>query len=155
MKKINVKEYLVSGLNNGSLIAGTYQKKGEITARVGVISEEIVTIMANGLQETKNIVTADENGNPGWVVTGVNGEQYIVKDSVFRSKYEKIEGTEDKYQPVWKPITATQIHEDVCFVAPWGEEMNILAGGYLVFNETFDDVYGIQEEEFNLTYKKV
>lgn len=155
MKKINVKEYLMYGLNDGSLTSGSYQKKGEITARIGVVGEEIVTIMANGLQETKNIVTADKNGNPGWVVTGVNGEQYVVEDSVFRGKYEKVESTEDRYQPIWKPITATQIYEDVCFVAPWGEEMNILAGGYLVFNETFDDVYGIQAEEFNLTYKKV
>lgn len=148
----SIKEYLTEGLKNGRFQSKTYQKSGEITARIGKIGEEIVTIMANGLEETKNVVTADENGNSGWVVTNSTGEKYIVSDSVFRSKYEKIKGTEDRFKPVWNPITAAQINENICFIAPWGETQNLIAGGYLVFNKDFDDVYGIQEEEFVGTY---
>lgn len=148
----NIKEYLAVGLKSKRFESKTYQKSGEITARVGKIGEEIVTVMANGLEETKNVVTADENGRPGWVVTNSTGEQYIVSDSVFRSKYENVAGTEDRFRPVWNPITAVQIDEDICFVAPWGEKQNIVSGGYLVFNRDYDDIYGVQQEEFNKTY---
>lgn len=151
----NIKEYLTSGLKSGKFQSKTYQKSGEIAARVGKIGEEILTVMANGLQETKNTVTADENGNPGWVVTNFTGEQYIVSDLAFRQKYEKIVGTEEKFKPVWNPITAVQIDENICFTAPWGETQNLVAGGYLVFNKDFNDVYGIQEDEFNKTYSMI
>lgn len=146
----NLKDYILS--NKLDAAAGKYQKKGEIRARKGVVGEEIVTVMSNGLVETKNTVVADADGNPGWVVSNPTGERYIVKDEIFRKKYEKIEGTQDGYRPIWNPITATQVSENICFVAPWGELMNLVSGGYLVFNENFDDVYGIQEPEFNETY---
>ena len=148
----NIKEYLTEGLKSGKIQSKTYQKSGEITARVGEIGEEIVTVMANGLQETKNTVTVDENGNPGWVVTNSTGEQYIVSDSVFKKKYERIVETEDRFRPICNPITVAQIDENISFTAPWGEIQNLIAGGYLVFNKDFDDVYGIQEEEFVETY---
>lgn len=148
----NIKEYLTEGLKNGKIQSKTYQKSGKITARVGEIGEEIVTVMANGLQETKNTVTVDENGNPGWVVTNSTGEQYIVSDSVFKKKYERIAVNGDRFKPIWNPITAAQIDENICFVAPWGEKQNLVAGGYLVFNEAYDDIYGVQQEEFNETY---
>ncbi|MBQ8183001.1 MAG: hypothetical protein IJ025_03760 [Clostridia bacterium] len=151
----NIKEYLTNGLNSGNLISETFQKSGEITARIGKIGEEILTVMANGLQETKNTVTADENGYPGWVVTNSTGEQYIVSDSVFKKKYERIADTDDRFKPIWNPITAAQIDENICFVAPWGEKQNLVAGGYLVFNKDFDDVYGVQELEFLSTYKRI
>ncbi len=155
-KKIeNIKIYLAEGLKNGKLQSRTYQKFGEITARSGIVGEQIVTIMSDGLKETKNTVVADEKGNPGWVVTNATNEQYIVKDLDFKAKYEKIDGTANKYKPVWYPITAAQIDENICFVAPWGEIQNLLAGGYLVFNEDFDDIYGVQEKEFVKTYKNI
>lgn len=151
----NIKEYLTEGLKSGRFQSNNYQKSGEIIARVGEIGEEIVTVMANGLQETKNTVTVDENDNPGWVVTNSTGEEYIVSDSVFKKKYERIAGTENRYKPIWNPITAAQIDENICFTAPWGEIQNIVSGGYLVFNEKYDDVYGIQKDEFNKTYSMI
>ncbi len=151
----NIKEYLTQKLESGIFNVESYQKSGKINARAGRIGEVIVTVMANGLQETKNTVAADENGIPGWVVTNSTGEQYIVKDAVFRSKYEKIDGTDDEFRPVWNPITAAQVDENICFVASWGETQNLVSGGYLVFNKTFDDIYGVQQEEFNKTYDSI
>lgn len=148
----NIKEYLTEGLKSGKFQSRSYQKSGEITARVGKIGEEILTVMANGLQETKNTVTADENGRPGWVVTNSTGEQYVVSDSIFEKKYERISGTKDKFKPIWNPITAVQIDENICFTAPWGEVQNIVSRGYLVFNKDYNDIYGIQRDEFNETY---
>lgn len=151
----SIKTYLSDGISDGSLQTERWQKSGEITARKGIIGEEIVTVMTDGLEETRNTVKEDENGNPGWVVTNSTGEQYIVKDSAFINKYEKIPGTMDSYRPVWNPITAVKISESISFVASWGELQNIVSGGYLVFNEIFDDIYGVQEKEFEETYERV
>lgn len=151
----NIKKYLAEGLECGELTAKTYQKFGRITARVGKLGEKIVTVMANGLKETENTVTADENGNLGWVVTALTGEQYIVTDKVFKSKYEKVEGTENEFKPVWNPITAAQIKESISFTATWGELQNLAANGYLVFNKDFSDIYGVQKDEFLKTYEEV
>lgn len=144
----NMKDYILGG----GFEAKTYQKKGEIRARQGVIGETVITVMSDGMEETKNTVVEDENGKPGWVVTNPSGEQYIVKDAVFCKKYEKIEGTQDGFRPVWCPVTAVQIGENISFVAPWGENMNVVAGGYVVFDKEYKDVYGVQESEFNETY---
>ena len=48
--------------------------------------------MKNGLEETRNVVKVDEKtGNPGWVVTNPDGEEYIIEDSVFQKKYARKE----------------------------------------------------------------
>lgn len=150
----NIAEYLKKALSDGSLVPGRYQKKGEFRARPGVIGERIETIMADGLRETVNTVRADENGNPGWVVTGMSGEEYIVEDSVFRDKYQPAEGREGVYVPRSAPIIAAELQESICFTAPWGEEMRVVRGGYLVFTNP-PDIYGIQRAEFEATYEKI
>lgn len=148
----NIKEYVRERITDKSIVPGNYVKSTTITARKGVIGERISTITSNDLQETENVVSKDSNGNVDWIVTNVTGEQYIVKDSVFNEKYEPDEGAPDVFKPKGKPIVAGQIHENISFIAPWGEPMKILAGGYLVFTD-MDDIYGIQEAEFNATYK--
>lgn len=46
-----------------------YIKTAQITARRGYIGEKVSTIMANGMHETDNAVTADpQTGKPGWIV---------------------------------------------------------------------------------------
>ena len=153
IKTDDISAYLQQGLSDGSLIPGRYQKKGEFRARQGVIGEKIETIMADGFKETVNTVKADVNGNPGWVVTGIGGEEYVVEDSVFREKYQPAEGREGIYVPRSAPIVAAELQESICFTAPWGEEMRIARGGYLVFTNP-SDIYGIQRAEFLATYEK-
>lgn len=149
----NIKDYLSEALSEGRLQPGTYRKFATVTARVGTVGEKVSTVMADGLHETDNVVSADENGNPGWVVTNPSGEQYIVQDSTFTAKYEKIDGTPDQFRPKGAPIVAGQVNESIRFDAPWGEEIRLVAGGYLVFTDR-DDIYAIQEKEFLETYKK-
>lgn len=150
----DIAAYVRDALESGRFTPGRYQKKGEFTARRGVAGEKIVTVMANGLKETENTVAADENGNPDWVVTGIGGEQYVVTDAVFNSKYEPIEGREGVYRPKSFPVTAAQTDEAISFTAPWGEKMNIAAGGYIVFTNP-PDIYGIQQAEFDATYESI
>lgn len=150
----DIRGYVENALKNGEITAGTYRKKAEITARKGVVGEEIVTVMVDGLVETKNVVKKDENGNTGWVVTNPSGEKYIVEDAVFSDKYEPIEGADGKFRPKGKPVTAGKISESISFIAPWGETMNVVSGGYLVFT-SMDDIYAIQEKEFFDTYEEI
>lgn len=40
---------------------------------------------------TVHTLEGDMRGNPGdWLITGVEGEQYICKDSVFRKTYDRV-----------------------------------------------------------------
>lgn len=154
-KKIeNIKKYVREGIQSGVIAPGSYVKSTTVTARKGSLGEHISTIMSNGIHETDNIVSKDQNGNVDWVVTNITGEQYIIKDTVFNKKYEPVENNLGVFKPKGNPITAGQINENISFIAPWGELMNIIAGGYLVFTD-MDDVYGVQEAEFNATYKKL
>ena len=150
----DIKQYIEDAVERGSIRPHRYRKTAHITARPGVEGEEIITVMANGLLETKNTVKKDSMGNPGWVVTNPAGEQYIVEDSVFKNKYEKIPGTENGYSPKGNPITAGKVSENICFTAPWGEMINLVSGGFLVFT-SMDDIYAIQKDEFGQTYTMI
>lgn len=150
----DIKRYIREKTESREMKPGVYKKTGDITARQGVVGEEIVTVMSNGLKETVNTVKADENGNPGWVVTNPTGEKYIVADKTFRGKYELIDGTENGFRPVFRPIIAGRTNENISFPAPWGTPINLLSGGYLVFTD-MDDIYGIQADEFYATYKEI
>lgn len=154
-KKIeSISEYVSERINSGTIKPDKYVKSTTITARKGVVGEKISTIMSNGVHETDNSVSKDKEGNVDWVVTNITGEQYVMKDAVFNEKYEPVENSCNVFRPKGKPIVAGKINENISFVAPWGENINLVSGGYLVFTD-MDDIYGVQEEEFMKTYKKI
>jgi len=159
-KKVdNILEYVTEGIESGEFTVDEVAKFARINARQGELGQEVVTKMANGLEETRNTVKLDKKtGQPGWIVTNPGGEEYIVEDSVFNKKYELDPENNSQYKPKGEPVLATQISEDISFVAPWKDDeekdiiMNIAAGGYLILAGE-KDIYGIQNEEFNDTYK--
>ncbi len=152
-KKIdNISEYVREGIKSGRLTVDEVAKFARIHARQGTLGEEIITKMANGLEETRNTVTVDEKtGEPGWVVTNPDGEEYIVPDSTFKKKYEIDPENPAQYKPKGGPVLSSSINEHIEFNAPWGETMKIEAGGSLILNGP-DDIYGIQKAEFENTY---
>lgn len=148
----DITEYVKEGIKTGKLPVDEVAKFARIQARQGKVGEEIVTKMANGLEETINVVKLDEKtGNPGWVVTNPDGEQYIIEDSTFQKKYEIDPEDPSVYKPKGLPVLASQVNEDIEFDAPWGEKMKIEAGGHLILNGP-GDIYGIQKAEFEGTY---
>ncbi len=148
-----LKVYIADGIKNGELLPEEYIKIAPITARRGQIGEKVSTIMANGMHETDNEVTADpETGKPGWVVKSMGGEEYIISDLTFCRKYKLIDEKAMLYKPKGNPIIAVQINDDIGFVAPWGKVMNIASGGYIVLARY--DIYGIQEKEFAELYHR-
>ena len=152
-KKIdNISEYVREGIKSGKLTVDEVAKFARIQARQGEVGEEIVTRMANGLEETRNSVKLDEEtGEPGWVVTNPDGEQYIVGDSVFKKRYEVDPENPAQYKPKGAPVLSAQLDEHIEFTAPWGEIMKIECGGSLILGGP-NDIYGIQKDEFEHTY---
>ncbi|MBO5884845.1 MAG: hypothetical protein J6Q51_03515, partial [Clostridia bacterium] len=134
----------------------TAYKTSNVTARKGKVGEVVETIMKNGMRETKNIVSYDPvTGEPDWVVTQANGEQMIVTDSKYKSLYYVADakpGQEVKPVPLNRPML--KVEENVCLVTSWGEMQYINAGGVLV-TLAANDIYGIQQEEFEKTYQTV
>lgn len=160
MKKIeNMLDYVRAGIEGGSLVPEEAVKVASIRAEQGVPGQTVVTITKSGdgkeFLETVNEVKVDSvTGNPGWIVTNPGGERYIVDDSVFCEKYyqsDDVLGT-DVYHSKAAPALVVRIGEDISFVAPWGEDMNIQAGGFLVLAGK-DNIYGIQKDKFFETYR--
>ncbi|NNG03972.1 MAG: hypothetical protein HKM95_07705 [Inquilinus sp.] len=124
--------------------AAYYRKCASVTARVAQAGEEIVTIV-DGTQETRNVANAGD-----YVVRNPGGEEYIVEKAKFEGRYALVAGTTDTYLPSGPPVMAVPLAENVRFLAPWGEEQFINAGGFLLNNA--GDIYGIQKREFLETY---
>lgn len=152
-KKVDdILEYVKDGIISGKLSVDEVEKFARIQARQGKLGEEVITKMANGLEETKNTVKADEKtGKPGWIVTNPDGEEYIVDDSNFQKKYEIDSENPSQYKPKGEPVLSSHINENIEFDAPWGEKMKIEAGGSLILSGP-KDIYGIQKNEFENTY---
>lgn len=121
-----------------------YRKCATVTARVAEAGEEVVTVV-DGTQETRNVASAGD-----YVVRNPGGEEYIVEKAKFEGRYALIAGSEDTYRPTGAPVRAVPLAENVRFLAPWGEEQFIKAGGFLLDNA--GDIYGIQKLEFFGTY---
>ena len=150
----DLNKYVREGLDKGEFSVGRYVKSSRIHAAPGVPGEQIDTILKNGLKETWNIVGIDsEDGTPDWIVTAPDGERYIVKDKTFREKYRPDPGEPGAFLPAGKPMEAVQVHENIRFVAPWGEEELLVAGGYLMLDP--GGIYGVAADEFRKTYKRV
>ncbi len=124
-------------------------KSAMVRARPGTVGEQIITKMANGLVETINTVSEKDS----WIITNPDGEEYIIKNSTFVEKYHPVPTEGGMYLPKPKPQLFIQIDEDISFLASWGEDMNILSGGFLNITKlSSNDVYGIQGPEFAKTY---
>ena len=151
----DMKAYVQYLLENGAKIRYA-QKTASVSARVGVVGEEVDTrprVERDGhvyvIGETKGKVKVEGS----MIVKNPDGEEYIVKPDKFASKYR---ATSEKgvYKPTDGPIKYVEIDQDIAFTAPWGEEMYGVKGAVLNIS-SLDDVYAIQNEAFSKTYTDV
>ena len=148
----DIREYIIEGIKTGKLTVDEVVKVARIQARQGKLGEEVITKMANGLEETRNVVKLDkETGEPGWIVTNPSGEKYIMNDSTFKKKYERDPENPSQFKPKGDPVLSFAVNEHIEFNSHWGETMKLEAGGSLVASEP-QKIYGIQKEEFKETY---
>ena len=81
-KHVDVADYVIEKIQNGEISVDEVAKFARIKARQGKVGEEIVTVMQDGHEETRNVVELDEKtGEPGWIVTNPGGEEYIITDN--------------------------------------------------------------------------
>jgi hypothetical protein len=126
--------------------ASWYKKNVEVAAVQATAETPITTVLADGHVETTN------TAKPGdFIVTNPSGEQYVIGEEKFKSKYEPAEDQPGVYKAIGAPIKAIQIDFDISFKAPWGEDMHMRSGDFIV-DAGNGDRYGIAQKEFNETY---
>ena len=147
-KKIqDMKQYVSDLFANGKKIV-YYAKTARMSARPGIVGEKIVTTLANGHQETVNVAKAGD-----MVATNPGGEQYIISAETFKKKYEIDPNNLKVYRPKGGAQQFLRLHEDIDFVAPWGEDMHMKSGDFInVTDREKGDIYGICQKEFFETY---
>lgn len=127
------------------------KKTAEIRARQGKPGETIRTVVSGGLTETVNHVRIDEQtGKPGWIVDNPGGEQYIVSDHEFCSKYAPAPDRPGVFLPKSAPVIAVPTPCGIRFGTSWGE-MKLQPGGWLIL-QPGKAIYGIQRSEMEKTY---
>ena len=108
--------------------APVYRKTATLTkANIEIAQEahDLVT-MINGVEETRN------RAEPGdHIVTGSQGERYIIKAAKFASLYEQDPSNPDAYISK-NVVKAIRLSENTELTAPWGEKQRALAGGVVV-----------------------
>lgn len=149
-KIVNGKDYVLNNLDG--LFTGI--KVANVKAEKGYVGQEVETVMKNGMVETKNIVSYDaETGEPDWIITQATGEKMIITDSNFKNLYNKVNTKEGEVLtpvPLDRPLI--RLKENIAIMAPWGEMQYIKKGGVLAVIAS-NDIYGIQEYEFDKSYK--
>lgn len=145
-KEVEIKSYLLNLLTEGKQFEVCF-KETLVKAEKGKEGEKIQTIMEDGLIETERIVNKGD-----WIVTFSSGEKIVVTEDYFTSNYEKT-NKKDMYLSKNNIRSALQVDENICFETQKGK-MYLKKGGYLIFIDS-NDVYAIQENRFNETYKKL
>jgi len=146
-------ERILKGLE----VALLYKKQGEVRVQIAKGGEEVITMLAEGTTETKNVARPGDA-----IITNPGGEQYIIDAVKFNKRYEPKMGADGVYvakgycrainNPFGAPIT---------MMASWGEMQNGAVDCKLA--DTFDPETGklggqpyiIGFKEFSQTYKPV
>ncbi len=124
------------------------RKCARVHARQVTRAEEIASVMEDGFRETTN------EARPGdYIVRNPTGEEYVTAKDEFEKRYRQTD-QQNVYEPISPPVRVVELGENVCFEAPWGEEMRIKAGGVLILRES-GEIYGVQRDEFQKTYEYV
>lgn len=151
---INPAKYIAENANIQNCLIGS--KIANITAEKGKVGQVVKTIMKDGFTETSNVVSYDiKTGEPDWIVTQATGERMIVNDTKFKNLYEYSAMQEGKeIAPTGKYRSMMVLNENVALKASWGGMQYIKKGGVLVVLAN-NDIYGIQKDEFEKSYKVI
>lgn len=140
---------------NALASAPVFKKQGQVRARRAVPGEVIETVLGSGVMETVNTASEDE-----WVVTNPGGEQYIIKDKKFQSRYEPT-ATEGVYSAKGHcRAIVNPFGEPIEILASWGELQNgdgacMIADVCDAAGSTDNEPYIIAADAFSQTYAQV
>ena len=105
----------------------------------------VVTVTSDG-KETQN--TAEPNDI---IISGATGERYVIKSAKFPKLYVGQIGGQVHPEQSPRNVAAYSGNSPVTFKAPWGEDMILKPGDYLV-KEDEGKYYRIAKKEYELTY---
>ena len=105
--------------------------------------QEVITTIGDH-EETRNIASVGDA-----IVTGDQGERYVIKADKFEKLYEVDKKDPELYSSKGV-VQGVVLEEDIEFEAPWGETMRMHAGDTMVKNG--EDIYGIEKQAFESTY---
>ncbi|MBQ3306167.1 hypothetical protein IJH02_01895 [Candidatus Saccharibacteria bacterium] len=169
-RKVDTREYVESGIADGSLEVIEAIKTGKLGAEQGKIGQEVISWSEgeNGepIKEKVATVKADEEtGEPGWIVTKLDEEgnplvdhngylnQWIIPDKKFKEKYEADAEHPGVFKPAGGPQKFVETKENLT-ISQWGNKMNMPKGSFINVTNP-DDMYAVNPRDFRDTYQKV
>ena len=111
--------------------------------------QPVVTITSDG-KETLNVAQPEDV-----ILSGPSKEQYVVKAEKFPKLYAGKIG--ETVTPEQSPRTVARVYnieQPITFKAPWGEDMVLKKGDYLV-KDGEQGYYRIAQHEYEQTYNKI
>jgi hypothetical protein len=132
-----------------------YRKCARVDIRPAVPGELVETMLA-GERETVNMARAGD-----YVVRGIQGEQYIIKENTLATRYgPPLTGPDEdgfrKYEAKGDFHAFRYDGEPIEFMAPWGEAMIARSGDYIgTIAIGSNEYYRIEEDAFDTTYTLV
>jgi hypothetical protein len=162
--RVDVRDYVNSGIANGDLAPFWAIKYGRVRARRGTVGEVVNTYTDRGILERENVVKIDSiTGNPGWIITKCtpdgevlideygNKNEWIMEDSDFIQEYVLDSNLDSVFKSVDGPQLFVQVLTDMVMVQG-DREMHVECGGYINITD-FSSCYVISERDFNDTYR--
>lgn len=159
-KPVDIKAYIDEIKTHAAIV--TAAKSGCVQARqvTDPNGEDLTTYVQDGTVETVNhanqgdwiLTNADHKTGLPVIDNNGNTNSWAIPDAAFKKKYDC--GNPDKngnFVPKGGEQTFIKTSENISFTAPWGEQQNIKAGGYINITSP-DDIYGIARDEFYQTY---
>jgi hypothetical protein len=111
--------------------------------------QPVVTVTSDG-KETENVAEPNDI-----IMSGPSKEQYVVKPEKFPKLYTgKVGGTVTPEQSPRIVARVDSIDQPITFKAPWGEDMILKRGDYLV-KDGDQGYYRIAQKEYDETYNPI
>jgi len=110
---------------------------------------KVVTVLPDG-KETQNTAAKGDI-----ILSGVSREKYVIKAAKFPKLY--VGGIGKSVTPEQTPrmVARWTSNQTIMFRAPWGEEMVLKAGDYVVREADGNGYYRIAKAEFERTYERL
>lgn len=135
--------------------APVFKKQGQVNARRAEAGEAITTTLKSGAKETEN--TAQEGD---YIVTNPDGEQYIISEQKFVSRYETSDEDGVYNAKGYCRAIKNPFGRPIEIMASWGspqsgDENCLIADTCDENGKTDGEPYLIEADAFTNTYKEV
>lgn len=119
------------------------------------VQKEVKVVTRPRVEVDGRLYFIDETTNTAhkgdWIITNPDGEQYVLSDDRFQTKYQS--DNNGRYLPIEDVKQFRQITHSVCFQSQKGDWRFVTAGSYLCISTGSGNEYGITNSAFDQTYE--